>query len=110
MAEDVTHDANVSKVSIVGLGMATQTGVADRMFRALAERSINIQTITTSEIKISVLVQREQAHGRPCGPCTASSNSRSRPATRATFGEQARRGAGSQARSTSSPGCSGWKT
>ncbi|MBN1854665.1 MAG: aspartate kinase [Pirellulales bacterium] len=57
----VTHDENVSKVSIVGLGMATQTGVADRMFRALAESNINIQVITTSEIKVSVLVQREQA-------------------------------------------------
>ncbi len=41
--------------------MATQTGVADRMFRALADASINIEAITTSEIKISVLVKREQA-------------------------------------------------
>jgi aspartate kinase len=60
-AEAVLHDASVSKVSIVGLGMATQTGVADRMFRALAEEGINIEAITTSEIKISVLVKREQA-------------------------------------------------
>jgi len=57
----VSHDANVSKVSIVGLGMATQTGVADRMFRVLAEADINIQAITTSQIKISALVSREQA-------------------------------------------------
>jgi aspartate kinase len=56
----VTHDANVSKVSIVGLGMATQAGVADRMFRALAEENINILAITTSRIKISVLVSRAQ--------------------------------------------------
>jgi aspartate kinase len=41
--------------------MATQTGVADRMFRALADEGINIEAITTSEIKVSVLVQREQA-------------------------------------------------
>jgi aspartate kinase len=60
-AETVLHDASVSKVSIVGLGMATQTGVADRMFRALADERINIEAITTSEIKVSVLVQREQA-------------------------------------------------
>jgi aspartate kinase len=60
-AEGVLHDASVSKVSIVGLGMATQTGVADRMFRALADESINIEAITTSEIKVSVLVKREQA-------------------------------------------------
>ncbi|MEX2168518.1 MAG: aspartate kinase [Pirellulales bacterium] len=60
-AEEVTHDASVSKVSVVGLGMATQTGVADRMFRALAEEGINISAITTSQIKVSVLVQREKA-------------------------------------------------
>jgi aspartate kinase len=51
----------VSKISIVGLGMATQPGVAERMFRALAEKGINIQMITTSEIKISVLVARDHA-------------------------------------------------
>lgn len=60
-AESVSHDASLSKVSIVGLGMATQTGVADRMFRALADEEINIEAITTSEIKVSVLVKREQA-------------------------------------------------
>jgi aspartate kinase len=60
-ADDVLHDAGLSKVSIVGLGMATQTGVADRMFRALADAKINIEAITTSEIKVSVLVKREQA-------------------------------------------------
>jgi len=57
----VTNDENVSKVSVVGLGMARQTGVADCMFRALAENDINIQMITTSEIKISVLVHRDEA-------------------------------------------------
>ena len=60
-AEGVSHDASLSKVSIVGLGMATQTGVADRMFRVLADEGINIEAITTSEIKVSVLVEREQA-------------------------------------------------
>lgn len=55
---DVSHDSDVAKVSIVGLGMATQSGVADRMFRALAEESINITAITTSDIKVSVLVER----------------------------------------------------
>ena len=52
---------DVSKVSVVGLGMAQQTGVADHMFRTLAAAGINIQMITTSEIKISVLVDRERA-------------------------------------------------
>jgi aspartate kinase len=52
---------DVSKISVVGLGMATEVGVANRMFRALAEAGINLQMITTSEIKISVLVERQQA-------------------------------------------------
>ena len=59
-AEGYTQDENVSKVSVVGLGMATQTGVAQKMFRALADAGANILAITTSEIKISVLVSREQ--------------------------------------------------
>ncbi len=57
---EVSYDADVAKVSIVGLGMATQSGVADRMFRALAEEDINITAITTSEIKVSVLVDRHR--------------------------------------------------
>ncbi|HUT94512.1 MAG TPA: aspartate kinase [Thermoguttaceae bacterium] len=60
-AEGYNYDDDVSKISVVGLGMAAQTGVAERMFRALAERGINILMITTSEIKISVLVAREYA-------------------------------------------------
>ena len=58
----VSYDDNVSVVSIVGLGMATQTGVADRMFRALADANVNIQMITTSTIKVSVLVSRDEAN------------------------------------------------
>jgi len=61
-AVDVMHDDQVAKVSVVGLGMARQTGVADKMFHALAAASVNIQMITTSEIKISVLVARDEAH------------------------------------------------
>ncbi|HMP06333.1 MAG TPA: aspartate kinase [Lacipirellulaceae bacterium] len=57
---DVSHEGNLSKVSVVGLGMATQTGVADRMFRALADAGVNIQAITTSQIKISCLIDRAQ--------------------------------------------------
>jgi aspartate kinase len=57
----VNHNDNVAKVSVVGLGMARQTGVAQRMFRALADAAVNIQMITTSEIKISVLVERAVA-------------------------------------------------
>ena len=60
-AGEVTHDLNVSKVSVVGLGMARQTGVAERMFAALAQAGINIQMLSTSEIKISAVVEREAA-------------------------------------------------
>jgi aspartate kinase len=60
-AAEVTSDENVAKVSVVGLGMARQTGVANKMFRALADSDVNIQMITTSEIKISVLVDRDDA-------------------------------------------------
>ena len=52
-------DANVVKVSVVGVGMRSHAGVAQRMFSALAERGINIQVISTSEIKISVLIAEE---------------------------------------------------
>ena len=57
--DEVSYDENVAKVSVVGLGMAKQTGVADKMFRTLAAEGINIHMITTSEIKISVLVNRD---------------------------------------------------
>jgi aspartate kinase len=60
-ATGFTHDDQVSKVSAVGLGMANQTGVAQKMFRAIADAGINIQMITTSEIKISVLVSRAES-------------------------------------------------
>ncbi len=55
-AQDVRYDEDVSKVSIVGLGMRTHAGVASKMFRLLANEGINIQAISTSEIKISCLV------------------------------------------------------
>jgi aspartate kinase len=60
-ASAVTHDSEVAKISAVGLGMRTHTGVATTMFEALADAGINIQMITTSEIKISVLVERAAA-------------------------------------------------
>tara|TARA_B100000989_G_scaffold290792_1_gene264377 strand:+ start:19 stop:1230 length:1212 start_codon:yes stop_codon:yes gene_type:complete len=50
-------DKNVSKVSIIGVGMVTTPGVTFRMFQALAKKEINIQVISTSEIKISVLIK-----------------------------------------------------
>ncbi len=52
-------DDNVAKVSIVGIGMRSQAGVAHRMFQALAADGVNIKVITTSEIKVSVLIDRK---------------------------------------------------
>ena len=54
-------DKNVSKVSIIGVGMITTPGVTFRMFQALARKNINIQVISTSEIKISVLIKSANA-------------------------------------------------
>ena len=54
-------DDQVSKVSVVGLGMAEESGVANRMFRRLAEQGVNMDVITTSEIKISALVGRQHS-------------------------------------------------
>jgi aspartate kinase len=59
-AGKVHSGTNVSKLSAVGLGMKTHSGVAAHMFKALADGGVNIQMITTSDIKISVLVSREQ--------------------------------------------------
>jgi aspartate kinase len=60
-ARGVEHDPDVAKVSVVGLGMRTHTGVATQMFQALADAGINLAMITTSEIKISVQVDRAEA-------------------------------------------------
>ena len=56
---DLIFDKNVSKVSIIGVGMVTTPGVTYRMFQSLANQKINIQVISTSEIKISVLIDKK---------------------------------------------------
>jgi aspartate kinase len=56
-----TYHGDLAKVSVVGVGMRTHTGVARRMFKALADAKINIQNITTSEIKISCIIDKEDA-------------------------------------------------
>jgi aspartate kinase len=56
---ELRSDAKVAKVSVVGLGMRSQPGVAKTMFKTLAERGINIEVISTSEIKVSVLINAE---------------------------------------------------
>jgi aspartate kinase len=55
----VKHDTRVAKISVVGVGMRSHAGVAATMFKALADRGINIQAITTSEIKVSVLIDED---------------------------------------------------
>jgi aspartate kinase len=61
-AERVDYQQDVAKISVVGLGMETQGGIAEKMFRAISKKMINISMITTSEIKISALVSWEDAH------------------------------------------------
>jgi len=60
-AGGVTSDGSIAKVSVVGIGMRSHTGVASKMFNALAGEGINIHMITTSEIKISCIVDKAAA-------------------------------------------------
>ena len=56
-AGDIVGDPKIAKVSVVGIGMRSHVGIASRMFRTLSEEGINIQMISTSEIKISVVIE-----------------------------------------------------
>lgn len=58
--EKLLHDTKVAKISIVGVGMRSHAGVASTMFKALGSRGINIQAISTSEIKVSVLIDEDE--------------------------------------------------
>jgi len=58
--EKLSTDPKVSKISVVGVGMRSHAGVAATMFKALADRAINIQAISTSEIKVSVLIDSDE--------------------------------------------------
>jgi len=60
--EGILYDEGIAKVSVVGIGMRSHTGVAFRMFQALADNDINIEMISTSEIKVSVVIQESQAN------------------------------------------------
>ena len=59
----VLTDENIGKLSIVGVGMRSHSGVAAKMFEVLANAGVNIQMISTSEIKISVVIDLDQAEG-----------------------------------------------
>jgi len=56
---DLVADTGVAKISMVGIGMRSQSGVAAKMFKTLSDEGVNIKVIATSEIKISVLVDRK---------------------------------------------------
>ena len=58
--EELVHDTRVAKISVVGVGMKSHAGVASTMFTTLGERKINIQAISTSEIKVSVLIHEDE--------------------------------------------------
>jgi aspartate kinase len=58
-ASSVVADGNIAKVSLVGVGMRSHAGVASQMFKTLADQNINIQMITTSEIKITVVIEEK---------------------------------------------------
>jgi aspartate kinase len=55
----VATEPAIAKLSVVGVGMRSHTGVAQRMFKALADAKVNIQNITTSEIKISCIIAKQ---------------------------------------------------
>lgn len=59
--QDLTGSTNIVKISVIGVGMRSHAGVAAQMFEALASKGINIMAITTSEIKVSVLIESEYA-------------------------------------------------
>ena len=60
--KSLTLDKNVAKISVIGMGMMSQAGVAEKMFKTLAKNEINILAISTSEIKISVLIEEKHTN------------------------------------------------
>jgi aspartate kinase len=58
--DKLIHDTRVAKISVVGVGMRSHAGVAASMFKTLGDRGINVQAITTSEIKVSVLIHEDE--------------------------------------------------
>ena len=60
-AKEIIADGKIAKLSVVGIGMRTHSGIADKMFKTLSDEKINIQMISTSEIKISCVIEENQA-------------------------------------------------
>jgi aspartate kinase len=59
-ADSVTYDKDIAKVSVVGIGMKSHSGIAAKMFKTLASAKVNIEMISTSEIKISCIVKKQK--------------------------------------------------
>jgi aspartate kinase len=94
LGASVEHDEEVSKVSVVGTGMRTHSGVAERMFAALAAENINMKMITTGDIKISVLVNKADGVRalRAVHQAFELHQARPRPEARDSPGQGVRRG------------------
>jgi aspartate kinase len=60
-AKEIVANDKIAKLSVVGIGMRTHSGIADKMFKTLSDEKINIQMISTSEIKISCVIEENQA-------------------------------------------------
>jgi aspartate kinase len=60
-AKEIVADDKIAKLSVVGIGMRSHCGIAEKMFKTLSEKKINIQMISTSEIKISCVIEENQA-------------------------------------------------
>ena len=60
-AKEIIADDKIAKLSVVGIGMRTHSGIAEKMFKTLSDEKINIQMISTSEIKISCVIEEDQA-------------------------------------------------
>ena len=58
--DDLLIDSNIAKVSLVGVGMRTHAGIASTAFKALSETGVNIQMISTSEIKITIVIEEKE--------------------------------------------------
>ena len=84
--EDLLYDDQIGKVSLVGAGMRSHPGVSATFFEALADAGVNVEMISTSEIRISVVVRetrrRQRGHAR-CTPRSSSDANETRPSSTA---------------------------
>ena len=106
----MSHDGDIAKVSLVGAGMKTTPGVAAKMFRVLADEGINIEMISTSTIRISVVIAADGME-QACGRCTPRSGWTPVRTTAGPLPErrlETDRGAGSVAGSVARPCASVW--